>query len=281
MLKTPVSMLLAVSLIVLMQPGCKRDAAPPRPEGPDHAEEVARKDSAARSRDLRAMSEFLSETAGNTAPPGPARLGDARNSPLPPGHPPIGDEAESTSAAGLPPGHPPITIPLPSEGADASPAPSESPALVFDAPKDWKQTKVERAFRQAQYLIPRAGSDTEDGEMILYYFGKNEGGSVQMNLDRWKGQFTTAQGEPIAEGAYLIEKFVAGGMKVTMLDVAGHFHDAMFSPHPAKPSERAYRMYAAVVETDDGPFFFKAIGPVNTMAEHRDAFVTMLRSVRR
>jgi hypothetical protein len=44
--------------------------------------------------------------------------------------------------------------------------------------------------------------------------------------------------------------------------------------------EPGWRLYAAIVETARGPFFFKAIGPEKTILEARPALESMIDSVR-
>ncbi len=49
--------------------------------------------------------------------------------------------------------------------------------LTFTAPQGWRATQPESSMRVAQSMLPRAAGDTEDGQLVLYYFG-DEGGSV-------------------------------------------------------------------------------------------------------
>ncbi len=184
---------------------------------------------------------------------------------LPHGHPPIGTAPQQTPA-GLPPGHPPI----PGAGAE----------LRYEASPDWKPVPPDRPTRKAQFVLPRAEGDAEDGELVVFYFGPGEGGGVQDNLMRWRGMFTQPDGSPLPEDHGTSETFEAGGLRVTLLDVSGRYAPAPMPGMGATPPRDNFRMLAAVVETPGGPWFFRATGPAATMSRHREAFRSMLASVK-
>ena len=50
-------------------------------------------------------------------------------------------------------------------------------------------------MRVAEFVVPKASGDREDGELIVYYFG-GTGGRVEANLQRWTSQFQPAS-EPV------------------------------------------------------------------------------------
>jgi hypothetical protein len=190
---------------------------------------------------------------------------------LPPGHPPIDRAAPAppppAPSGALPAGHPPVG------GAPAD--------LKYDAPQEWKSVPPASGMRKAQFVLPRADGDSEDGELVVFYFGRGEGGGVAANLARWRGMFTTPEGQPIPDESAQHESFDAGGLKVSLIDVSGRYAPGtMPGGIPVEPRKN-YRMLAAVVETPDGPWFFRATGPAATMAQQRDAFRVMLESVRR
>lgn len=197
-------------------------------------------------------------------------------------------------AAELPPGHPPIDAgagAAPPAGASGAPGPGGLPSshppvpgvttdLKFDVPTDWKPTAVRSTMRKAQYVLPRAEGDGEDGEMILFYFGRTEGGSVADNLARWRDMFKTADGGKIGDDAVKTETFEVNGLKVTMLEVTGRYAPSMMPGAPPQEPRDNYRMLAAVVETPSGPWFFRGTGPVATMAAHAENLRKLLNSVR-
>ncbi len=183
--------------------------------------------------------------------------------------------ATMAPGAELPPGHPPV----PGMGSSAVAAPpSDAKAeLQYEPPADWKAVPPASALRKAQYALPRAEGDDEDGELIVFFFGRGEGGSVENNIARWRGQFTKPDGEPLGPEAGVTEIFDAeSGLKVTLLDVSGRFAPGAMPGAPVVGPRDNYRMFAAVVETPGGPWFFKATGPASTMEKHRDALKALL-----
>jgi hypothetical protein len=155
--------------------------------------------------------------------------------------------------------------------ADAAPAAAGAAAgsIEMDLPKGWEKQAPSTNMRIAQAAIPGPGGP---GEFAVFFFGPGGGGSVQANIERWVGQVETSD-HPKPE------TFEAGGMKVTWVDAKGTLKASQMGPAPSASMSDA-RLYGAVVEGPGGPWFFKATGPDKTLAPQRDAFVTMLKSVR-
>ncbi|RMF70751.1 MAG: hypothetical protein D6744_18990, partial [Planctomycetota bacterium] len=189
---------------------------------------------------------------------------------LPAGHPPIDGASPAPAAApALPEGHPPI------EGA----APSKLVELEFDLPEGWTERPPSNMMRRAQYELP-GGDDGSPVELVVYYFGPGEGGSVQANLDRWKGQFTTADGKPLPAEAIREEAFESNGLKMRLLEVHGTFNSAMMPGVGGGAQTAEQRMIAGIVETPSGPWFIKAVGPDAAIAAQREQITAFLKSAR-
>src|ERR1700690_1480542 len=78
--------------------------------------------------------------------------------------------------------------------------------LHWTAPPGWK-TGDPKPMRAATYIVG-------DAECVVYFFGQGQGGGVQANIDRWKGQFS--QPGPAKIGNRMVH-----GLKVTTIDIAG------------------------------------------------------------
>lgn len=173
----------------------------------------------------------------------------------------------------------------PQEAATSAPAPISShgdavasappatgaPAgsIELDLPKSWYKQEPSSSMRIAQAAIPGPGGH---GEFAVFFFGPGGGGTVDANIERWVGQMETSD-HPKPE------VFESGGMKVTWVDVKGTMKPSQMGMGPSTPLSDA-RLYGAVVEGPGGPWFFKATGSNKTMGPQRDAFLTMLKSVR-
>jgi hypothetical protein len=154
----------------------------------------------------------------------------------------------------------------------------EAVGLRFSVPRAWVRVPTLSDVRAAQWKLRRAPGDPEDGEIVLSFFGGGKGGSVQENLDRWYGQFTQADGRPSRDAAVVTVRTV-NGLEVTAVDLAGTYRAGPMSDGPLPPPKRAFRMLAAAVEGDDGPWFFKATGPERTIAAAKAGFDATLASL--
>jgi hypothetical protein len=155
---------------------------------------------------------------------------------------------------------------------------AQSATLHFDAPKEWTAQPSSSAMRVAQYTLPRAAGDSEDGELIVYYFG-GQGGSVQANLDRWVGQMEQPDGRP-SKAVANTETMTVNAMKVTVLDVSGTYVAEMAPGSANRHNKPNFRMKAAVVETPAGPYFVKLTGPAKTVERWNAAYTAFLKSAK-
>jgi hypothetical protein len=171
-----------------------------------------------------------------------------------------------------------ITPPKPpSTPATGSPAPSESTIAEFagfTAPKPvtWQYRAPQGAsgMRVAEYSVPGAdGGDQAD--IIVYQFPG--GGTVQANVDRWKGQFKRADNAPIEAKMQEID---ADGMKVVIAELAGDYRGMGKSEYA--PDQI---LVAGMIETDGNPVFVQLVGPSKTVLANREAFLAMMRGLKK
>jgi hypothetical protein len=143
----------------------------------------------------------------------------------------------------------------------------------YEVPKSWKRQAPSNAMRAAQFLIPLAEGDSGKIELTVFYFGPDQGGSVEDNIKRWLGQF-----KPL-EGKEKVEELKVGELKVTILDAKGTYDYKPFPAAPAGELMKDWRMLASVVETpNDGPYFFRMVGPAKTIAAQEEAFQKMMKN---
>jgi hypothetical protein len=142
-------------------------------------------------------------------------------------------------------------------------------AIDFDLPAGWQAQPPSSSMRIAQAVIPGPAGP---GDLAVFYFGLGGGGTVDANIERWIGQMESPdRPEP--------ETFEANGYRVTWIDVRGTLKPSSMGMGPATAQPDS-RLLGAVVEGPGGPWFFKATGADATLAPQRDAFITMLKSVR-
>lgn len=148
--------------------------------------------------------------------------------------------------------------------------------LKFKVPAGWVEEERASSMRVAQYKLPKAAGDTEDASLVLYYFGPGQGGSTAANIDRWVGQMKQEDGSA-AKGAK-DEQLVANGLKVTTVDVSGTYVAETAPGSGTFNNKPAYRLRAAVVETPNGSYFVKLVGPEKTVAQWNESFLSYVKS---
>ena len=152
-------------------------------------------------------------------------------------------------------------------------------ALKFDVPSGWVAGKPASSMRVAEFALPKADKDPEDASLIVYYFG-GTGGSVQANLDRWIGQMQQPDGrdsKAVAKTSTLASK---AGLKITLIDIPGTYVAETTPGSSERFNKPNFRQLAAVVETKDGPYFVKLVGPAGTVARWDASFRAFLASLR-
>jgi len=150
--------------------------------------------------------------------------------------------------------------------------------LTFKAPEGWIPRPAASTMRVAEFVLPRAAGDSEDGDLVVYFFG-GQGGDVDANINRWIGQMQQPGGGSSAQVAKRESKTI-NGMAVTLLEVAGTYV-AEKSPGSAEHFNKpGFRMRTAVVQTPKGPHFIKMLGPEKTVARWTAGFAAFLDSLR-
>src|SRR5688500_2867360 len=101
--------------------------------------------------------------------------------------------------------------------------PFPAATLKFDVPAGWASKAPTSSMRVAEFTLPRAGADSEDASVTVYFFGASQGGNVQANIDRWIGQMTQPDGQPSSKVAKTTASATASGLKLSIVDVSGTF----------------------------------------------------------
>lgn len=146
-------------------------------------------------------------------------------------------------------------------------------ALAFDAPEEWESVKPKSRILEKEFSVP-APSDSEAEPARLTLMAA--GGSVQANLARWVGQFQATERDPKTE------RLTVDGMPATVIDLSGTFLQSAGGPFGPKTPRPGYRMLGAIVETGAaGNYFFKLVGPAETVDPAAEGFRGMIESLRK
>src|SRR5262245_21117923 len=147
--------------------------------------------------------------------------------------------------------------------------------IRWTAPAEWK-TGAPRPMRAATYSVATVAGDQGISECIVNYFGPGQGGGIDANIERWKGQVQGPDGKPAPAN---VEKRTVHGLPVVVIDTAGSY-TGLGGPlaASAKPVP-GYRLLGAIVEGPGGTVFFKLTGPSKTIARHEKNFNALLDSI--
>jgi hypothetical protein len=141
-----------------------------------------------------------------------------------------------------------------------------SPTLRFSAPSGWVEEKTSSAMRIAQYKLPRVEGDLEDGSLVLYYFGRGQGGGTSANIERWINQMKQPDGSD-SKNKSKEESLTVNGLKITSVVVSGTYTAEMAPGSGTFHNNPDYRLRAAVIETPKGSYYLKLVGPEKTIAK--------------
>ncbi|HUI63286.1 MAG TPA: hypothetical protein VL126_00470 [Bacteroidota bacterium] len=143
--------------------------------------------------------------------------------------------------------------------------------VKWSVPKRWVE-QGQRPMRVGTYVVPASEGDTEPGECAIFYFGVGQGGSVDDNINRWVGQFEQS-GVPAKSSKDI------GGLKVTLVQIAGAYLAPGGPMMQSTGKKENYRLLGAIVEAPQGPVFFKFTGPAKSVGAAEGEFNAMIESL--
>jgi len=159
---------------------------------------------------------------------------------------------------------------MPEPASDAAPA---DPGIEWTAPSRWA-AQPERPMRLATYLVPAAPGDREGAECAVFYFGPNQGGGVEPNIERWVSQFEHAT-------APSRSSLKAGGLEIARVKVAGTYLAPGGPAMESQGKKSGYLLLGAIVTGPGGQVFFKLTGPDKTVEAASAEFDRLLASLRK
>ena len=142
-------------------------------------------------------------------------------------------------------------------------------------PANWVAVPPASSMRLAQYTIP--GRDTSvAAEVVVYFFGKGQGGNVEDNLARWKAQFSTPDGSPVYEN---VVRDSSSAFPVTVAEYRGTYARGIGAGDAAnaKPKQT---LIAVIAETPRGTLFFQLFGGSDFASRQREALVAVVKSMK-
>lgn len=137
----------------------------------------------------------------------------------------------------------------------------------FTRPADWEWVDVASPMRKAQLKVP--GSDKkQSAEVVFFYFGPQNGGGTQANVDRWISQFGEDKSKP------KVEDVTVGKHRVTYVEVEGTYMSGM--PGGPRTPQPKSMLEGAIIESTEGNVFVKMTGPAAVVKAAKEPFRKMV-----
>ncbi len=148
--------------------------------------------------------------------------------------------------------------------------------IVLTAPAEWKQVTPRSSIVTYEFNYPADAKPGEPAPVRVTVMPAS--GGLQANLDRWFGQFTQPDGKATKDVSK-VETFEVSGQKVHFVKIPGTYAgDMMPNGKPPQKREGAV-LLGGILETKDGMFFIKLVGPSADGEKLADGFLKMLKGL--
>ena len=151
--------------------------------------------------------------------------------------------------------------------------PARAGGLTWNAPEPFIRRAPKSSMRVAEYGL----KGSPQAELGVFYFGADQGGTVEANMTRWIGQFSQHDGSETK--AKRSERDVKG-VKVSLVEATGIFGGGMAMPGgPAPIAQPDAMLLGAIAKGPDGSVFFKFTGPRAALEEARRNFDALIDTI--
>ncbi len=145
--------------------------------------------------------------------------------------------------------------------------------LTSQVPASWVPEQAASDMRLLQFKIPGA-EGSEGADFIVYYFGPNQGGSVEANVARWQSQFSNPDGSEVEP----VVSTLQGAQPATLVELEGSYARSV-GMGQAVEAQPARMLLAAVVETAKGNLYPQLHGPADLVKAQRAGFVAFVEGL--
>ena len=142
-------------------------------------------------------------------------------------------------------------------------------------PAGWTPRTPTSNMRLAEYTI--AAPDGSVGvEVVVYFFGRGQGGAVEPNLARWRAQFSNPNGSRVPEK---ITRDSTGAFPITIAEYTGTYARGIGAGDPSQ-AKTGQTLVAAIIETPRGTMFAQLFGPTAAVSAQRAALVRFVKDLK-
>jgi len=138
-------------------------------------------------------------------------------------------------------------------------------------PTGWTSRAPSSTMRLAEYATGGTA------EVVVYFFGKGQGGPPDANLARWKSQFSNPSGGKVYES---VSRDTSGLFPLTIAEYRGSYARGIGTGADADAARPDHTLIAVVAETPRGTLFFQCFGPTAAVAAQKTAYMAFVRGLK-
>lgn len=146
--------------------------------------------------------------------------------------------------------------------------------LQWTVPEGWEKTTPAGSMRAAELRYAGAGGEART---VFFYFGPDQGGDINSNINRWSTQMLDNAGRPVVPSPKTRQ---VNGIKVTEVRMTGTYMEGMPGPNQNLVERPDFVFKGAIAESRVGNVFIRMTGPASVMGEAERAFDAMIGGVR-
>lgn len=136
--------------------------------------------------------------------------------------------------------------------------PLDIAGLRWSVPTEWEKVRSPGAMRAAEYRIPHTEGGDGEAQIVWFYFGPNQGGTIEDNIARWAGLVRDVQGNPTMPD---IATMKINGIPAVLVAMNGTYRDGI--PGQTYVERPDYGFRGAIFSGPKGNVFIRLTGPVD------------------
>lgn len=132
-------------------------------------------------------------------------------------------------------------------------------------PSEWTQEQASSQMRVTQFALNK----TPEHKVVISFFGNNDS-MIKANIERWKSQFSE-------QDSYETLK-VENNNNIIAIKILGTYKLKSFPMAQDFTETPNYGVLAAIVPSEEGPYYLKLTAPKNIIEEETARFIEVLNS---
>lgn len=149
--------------------------------------------------------------------------------------------------------------------------------ITFTPSSQWTDLGAS-GMRQAEFAYGPVAGEADSATLTVFYFGPDQGGSVEANIKRWIDQWTGPHGETAPSVSQ--NQMTIDSMPAHVVGIVGTFNAPVGRMMSGKTEAKEnYRMAGLVLEGPQGNVFFKLTGPDATASKMIETFMAMTLAI--